>query len=265
MWAAPKKANPNFSPRYIPRPSSVLLLGLVFLGIHSTQAREPKTAAKGYVVHEWFKFKNHGYHIVFADLPSGKVSAGMSHTKGLSSVWSLVRLGQPVAAITGTFFHMNTQRPVADVLVDGNVVAKGFRGSAIGVDWYGGIKIFDTAFQQPVDWALYRYGLRGAVRILTQGVVNPNPRAQKFKDSRIWGKAPRTAVGLTANGKLLLLATTSKVTLSELAAAIKSKGAVDAVSLDGGGSTCLYYRGKLLVPPQRKLSNMLVIYDRPPY
>lgn len=217
------------------------------------------------VSHEWFKSGSHGYHVVTANLRSGAISAGMSKAKGLSSVWTFVKKEKPLAAITGTFFHMNTHKPVGDVLVDGDLVAKGFRGSAVGMDWYGGVKIFDTAFKEPVDWGYFRYGLRGVVRVLTKGVVSADPKSQKFRDSRIWGRAARTGIGITKYGKLLLIATRSSVTLSELGKAMKSRGAVDGVSLDGGGSTCLYYKGDLVVSPNRNLSNMLVIYDRPPY
>jgi exopolysaccharide biosynthesis protein len=44
-----------------------------------------------------------------------------------------------------------------------------------------------------------------------------------------------------------------------LGKAMKSRGVQDAVSLDGGGSTCLFYQGSLVVPPQRKLSNLFVL------
>jgi len=39
---------------------------------------------------------------------------------------------------------------------------------------------------------------------------------------------------------------------------------VDAVNLDGGGSTCLYYRGAMVVAPGRRLSNLLTLYERSP-
>lgn len=199
------------------------------------------------------------YHVVTADMSSGRVAASTVHSPRLTSVWSLLSHGKPVAAITGTFFGLHNQTPVADVLVDGNLVARGSRGSAIGVSYFGAVKVFTESFRKPVDWGEYQFGLRGAVSVVENGKVAPNPKAQKFRDSRIWGRAARTAVGTTKSGKLVLMATKSQVTLSELGRALKSRGVQNGVSLDGGGSTCLFYQGSLVIPPNRKLSNMFVL------
>ncbi len=199
------------------------------------------------------------YHTVTCDLASGTLSTKTVHSQHLTSVWNLIAQEQPVVAITGTFFGLKTQVPVADVLVNGKLVAFGDRGTAFGVDWYGGVSIFDRPHLQPVDWTEFQFGIRGAVRVVNGGVVRPNPQAQAFHDSAIWGKAARTAVGLTKSGKLMFFATTSKVTLSELGRAMTSKGIRNGVSLDGGTSTCLYYNGSMVIPPGRQLSNLIVV------
>ncbi len=211
-------------------------------------------------------FSDHGaiYHSVIADLASDQVSTRAIHQPKLTLPWKMIGQDEPVAAITGTFFAPSCGRPVADVLVDGKLVAKGDRGSVVAIDWFGKPHIFDTRFKKKIDWYEYRYALRGAVRIITDGKVNPNPKLQKFRDPRIWGKAARTAAGITKDGKLVLLATTHSVTLSELGRAAKKLGVYNAVSLDGGGSTCLYYRGKMVVSTQRRLSNMLTLHEVSP-
>lgn len=202
------------------------------------------------------------YHMVTANMNSGYIAASTVHAPRLTSVKALLAPSKPVAAITGTFFNLQSQRPVADVLVDGTLVSKGSRGSSIGVSYFGAVKIFHDRFLKKTDWAEYKFGLRGTVKILENGKVCPNPKAQKFKDKRIWGRAARTAIGITKNGKLMLVATRSQVTLSELGRAMKSKGVMDGVSLDGGGSTCLFYQGSYIIPPQRKLSNLFVLTRR---
>ncbi|MCB8931843.1 MAG: phosphodiester glycosidase family protein [Fimbriimonadaceae bacterium] len=214
--------------------------------------------------YEAFKYGPNTFHVVTADLRATTLSAATVHSPSLTSPWNLLNLlhvpeAKPIAAITGTFFAPSSQKPVADVLIDGNLVAQGSRGTAVGVDWFGGVKIFDKPYLEPVDWALYQYGLRGAVRVLTAGAVQPNPKAQRFHDSRLWGRAARAGLATTKNGKVLLFATKAKVTLSELGKAMKARGAIDGVSLDGGSSTCLYYKGSMIVPPGRKLSNLFVI------
>lgn len=215
------------------------------------------------VSYDSFKFGKAYYHIVTADVRLAEVSAGTVHSKRLTNVRNLIDDCQPTVAITGTFFAPGCQRPVADVLVDGQLVAKGCRGSVIAVDWFGKVHIFDSGWNQKLDWFGYRYALRGTVRLIRDGVVAPNPRAQKFRDSRIWGRASRSAAGITADGQLVLVVTPNSVTLSELGKAMKSRGVVNAVSLDGGGSTMMYYRGAYVVPVHRKLSNLLIVRERP--
>ncbi len=59
-----------------------------------------------------------------------------------------------------------------------------------------------------------------------------------------------------------MVATNSSVTLGELGKAMIANGVRDAISLDGGGSTCLYYRGTMVIPPKRKLSNILMVCEK---
>lgn len=206
----------------------------------------------------------HLFHMITADIAGGALSPKTVHSRRLTSVWNMISDSKPTVAITGTFFSPRGQDPVADVLVDGNLVSHGSRGTAVGVDWFGNVSIFDIPFKKQVDWSAYQFGLQGAVRVVDGGKVRPNPKAQKFHDSGIWGRASRTGLGIKETGELCLFATTSEITLSELGRAMKSHGIRNGVSLDGGGSTCLYYRGSMLIPPKRKLSNLFVISQGAP-
>ncbi|HZH97443.1 MAG TPA: phosphodiester glycosidase family protein [Fimbriimonadaceae bacterium] len=215
------------------------------------------------VAHSSFRHGKGYYHVVQADVRSVNVSPKMVHSPQLTSVWTMIGKSQPLVAITGTFFSPKYHNPVADVLVNGELVAKGARGSVVGITHAGNIDIFDSPYLHTVDWKGYQFGMRGAVRVVNAGKVVPNPQAQAFKDKAIWGRAARTGIGLTKSGKLVLIATEDKVTLSELGRAMKARGVRSGVSLDGGSSTCLYYKGKLVISPKRKLSNLLVITVRP--
>lgn len=219
---------------------------------------------KNAISYDSFKFGNNYYHVITADIASGACSPSMVSSPQLTSVWNLVGQRHPIVAITGTFFSPASQTPVADVLVNGKLVARGSRGTAIGVNFTGTqVDIFDQPFSKTIDWSSYRFGLRGAVRIVDGGRVMPDPKSQRFHDKHIWGRASRTGLGITTSGKLCLFATREKITLRQLGYAMKSRGIRNGVSLDGGGSTCLYYKGAMLIPPQRKLCNMFVICGRP--
>jgi hypothetical protein len=72
----------------------------------------------------------------------------------------------------------------------------------------------------------------------------------------ICGRNPRTAVGITADGVLLLVVVdgrhagySSGMTLLELSDFLRSLGAVDATNLDGGGSSTLVVQGDLVNRP----------------
>lgn len=70
---------------------------------------------------------------------------------------------------------------------------------------------------------------------------------------------PRTAMGYTADGRLLILAVEGRhkgvaegVSLTDLADILLSLGAVEALNLDGGGSSCLLVMGKETIQPSDK-------------
>jgi len=214
------------------------------------------------VAHISFVIGKVRYHAVVVDMTSGKVSVKTVLANGSKTAWSMIGKDQPIAAITGTFFSPAEAIPVADVLVDGDLKAKGDRGSCFGVDYFGAVNIFDEHFKQPVEWSNYQYGLRGAVRVVSDGRVCPDPKAQRFHDRRIWSSASRTGIGLTKAGKLVLIATNKPVTLSEFGRAMLACGVKNGLSLDGGSSSCLYYNGEMLISPKRRLTNLLVITKR---
>lgn len=216
------------------------------------------------ITHVSFKSGKAYYHAVVSDLTSDRVTVQAVLSPKLRSIHDLTAEDQPEAAITGTFFNPRDGYPVGDVLVDGKLMAEGKRGSVLAIDWAGKCHIFDSDFQQQVDWLDYRYALRGTVRLIRDGKVAPDPKSQKFRDPRIWGRARRTAAGITSSGKLVMIATKNSVTLSDLGRAMRTLDVVNAVNLDGGGSTCLYYRGKVLISPQRRLSNLLVVQESTP-
>lgn len=234
-----------------------LTAALSFTALTAVASSEPVARVSRKIEGAW-------HHAVIADLNSGLVCAEVVHSERLTPPWKMIGNVEPIAAVTGTFFAWETGRPVAEVMVDGTLVAEGRRGSMLGIDWNGAASIVDLPMGAQLDWLPYRYGLRGAVRLLRDGQVVPNPKAQGFKDPRIWGKAPRTGAGITKQGKLILMATAKPMQLSQFGRAMKEFGAEQAVSLDGGGSTMLYYRGSMVIPTHRPLSNLLVVKEGSP-
>ncbi|MYW74871.1 phosphodiester glycosidase family protein, partial [Pseudonocardia sp. SID8383] len=66
---------------------------------------------------------------------------------------------------------------------------------------------------------------------------------------------PRSAAGLTAQGRLILLtadgreSTSVGITLAETAEQLRRAGAVDGVNLDGGGSSTMVFRDQVVNSP----------------
>lgn len=79
-----------------------------------------------------------------------------------------------------------------------------------------------------------------------------------FKDPNITTYAARrVCLGIKANGEIVIC--TAYTTLSTLSRIMLSLGCVEAINLDGGGSTNLYVNGEWVWGPQsRPLNNMLV-------
>lgn len=83
-----------------------------------------------------------------------------------------------------------------------------------------------------------------------------------FKDPNITTySARRVCLGIKANGELVLC--TAYTTLATLSRIMLNLGCVEAINLDGGGSTNLYVDGEWVWGPQsRPLNNMLVFTEK---
>lgn len=92
----------------------------------------------------------------------------------------------------------------------------------------------------------------GGPVVLQQGEIKvTNNEELKFTGKAIDDKHPRTAMGYTADGKLILLAVEGRnpgkaggVTLTQEGRLLKEIGCVEGLNLDGGGSSCLLINGK---------------------
>lgn len=109
-----------------------------------------------------------------------------------------------------------------------------------------------------LDWSSAQEAL-GCGPLLVQGdAISVNPADEGFKDPKILTDAgDRSAVGLTRAGHLLLV-TCPSATIEQLAAVMKALGCVEAMNLDGGASSGLWFRGKYLATPGRDISNALL-------
>jgi len=117
------------------------------------------------------------------------------------------------------------------------------------------------------DWNNIKYAVGGGPYLIKDGKVFIDN--EKFSKSFLYMKAPRTAVGYTKNGSLILLTVdgrqegTDGATLPEVAKLMKELGAHNAMNLDGGSSTQMVYKGRVVnrptTPGGNRVTNALVI------
>lgn len=99
-------------------------------------------------------------------------------------------------------------------------------------------------------------GIRDAVDFGPFLIVNGQPAINEGNGG--WGLAPRTAIGQTQDGTVLMLvidgrqASSIGATLKEVQDIMLKHGAVNAANLDGGSSATLVYEGKIKNNPCSK-------------
>jgi hypothetical protein len=168
------------------------------------------------------------------------------------------------AGLTGTFFGTNNKMPIGDIVVGGRLAHFGGRGAALCFPRNrGGRAIMrdNAGVSRHTDWKKFHTVIAGGMWLVRRGRIALKPRAQGFRDPSLFRPAARVAVGLTGRNKLLLVATREPVMLPSWARTLRALGARDALNLDGGSSTGLFYRGRVVLRPGRRLTNALVIYE----
>lgn len=130
---------------------------------------------------------------------------------------------------------------------------RSFRSAA---SWFSvGTRITSQRSPQPTDFNNYPQILGAGPILLQDGENVLNARQESFSRSFVEGKAPRSVIGTTDSGKLLLATIHYSCTAGEKAFApslettakiLQKLGAVDALNLDGGNSSTLYLGGQIL-------------------
>ena len=208
---------------------------------------------------------NIGCHIVQVDLasPWAKVTpiTSLRFPGGAEPMMKMCGRLHPTAAVTGTFFSKTSLLPIGDIVRDGRLIYFGGMGTAIAITPENTVVFEDVEYGRHQDWGPFETVLACGPRLLRSGRVSLAPRHQGFSDPHVLGRASRAAVGLTPANKLLMVVTRQNISLSQLAKLMLSLGCIDAVNLDGGSSTAMYYRGRGVVMPARTMVNMLAVYE----
>jgi hypothetical protein len=124
------------------------------------------------------------------------------------------------------------------------------------------------------DWSDMTHAVGGGPYLVKDGSIFVDSQAQHVRFLEHGSVAPRTALGITQSGKLLMVTVDGRqagsvgVTLGEMAGIMRQLGARHAMNLDGGSSTQMVVNGTLTnspaVPGGARISNGLMVRYTPP-
>lgn len=105
------------------------------------------------------------------------------------------------------------------------------------------------------------YMISAGPYLVKDGKIIVDAIAQGFKEDKIVvNRAQRSAIGITKDNKLMLV-TGGNLNMTELAQVMMALGCNKAMNLDGGASSGLYAKGKMITKPGRKLNTVLMVFD----
>lgn len=211
------------------------------------------------------------YNAVSIDLNSDQyeigVSTGYDGTMESEPFADQIKRNNAIIASNGNFFSSYTEQGTRKYY--GTVVKKGVydnEGSlgSIGFNSDNKAIFFEFIEKQRPDFLKEKdiqWAVSGEPIIVKDG---QNVTGQ-FKTTRndLDGKAARTAMGYTADNKLLII-TSRRATIREMGDILLKLGAVNGVNLDGGASSALYYRGETPTPAGRNLNVVFYIKEVKP-
>lgn len=213
-------------------------------------------------------------YVVQVDLnsPNVKLTLGLAEgfPHGAESFSSIIHRYRPTAAVNGTYFCKSTLRPVGHIVIGGKPKLVGGLGVALALTLDRMAVLLRVPRWRKLSWQGYITAIGGGPTLVRDGRISLNPKAEGFHDPHILGYARRTAVGIRSDvNKVVFVCTKAAISLKHMAKVMLSLGCSDAMCLDGGASTGMFYRGWTVIRPKRPLTNVVLAYEtkgkkRPP-
>jgi hypothetical protein len=184
-----------------------------------------------------------------------------------------------------------TARPLADYVADvggfagihGTYFCPPDYGYCAGQTYRYDSPVFDSAIQRWLQWDKRSWNFRGALTFsgssagsywpgsgvpesgIEAGIMNYPMLTHRGGVVATWDNSDDkqrlkgTRAGIGVGGGYIYLVQVSGASVEDLAHVMQALGAGDALNLDGGGSTALYYQGGYKVGPGRLLPNAIVL------
>ncbi|MBU0611620.1 MAG: phosphodiester glycosidase family protein [Armatimonadetes bacterium] len=177
--------------------------------------------------------------------------------------YHIVRHYRPRVAINGTYFHLLNGTPTGPIVRHGTMLYDGRWGTTICLDEEGGVtfRYQSGTYGRHRGWEGVYNAICTGPTLVRDGKPWLHPRKEGFRDPAVLGKARRSALGLTWDNRLVLVTIGTPITLNKLGNIMLRLNCKQAANLDGGSSSALYCNGEYVTKPNRKLSNVLLVYD----
>ncbi len=115
----------------------------------------------------------------------------------------------------------------------------------------------NTTFTSAKDWQDVTVALGAGPSLIINGVITAEGQKEGFVEEKINSlSTARSFIGATAEGKIII-GNMASATVSKAAEVCQSLGLVNAMCLDGGGSTALYYPANKVSYAGRNVNNGL--------
>ncbi len=114
----------------------------------------------------------------------------------------------------------------------------------------------DQLFTESIEFAV-----GAGPRLVSGGKVDVDFDRDGFTEEKIRSmQAARSFIGIHSDGSTIM-GTTPRASIYQLADALVKAGLIDAMNLDGGASSGLYFNGRYITKPGREISNALVVIE----
>jgi hypothetical protein len=234
--------------------------------------RNSRKQRSDHVLRSWELIGGVGVNIVTVNLSAENVrfmpgfASGADPVRGyfpFQNFCHIVRHYQPRVAINGTYFHLLNGVPTGPIMRHGKMLYDGRWGTTICLDEKGALtfRYQSGTYGRHRGWEGVYNAISTGPTLVRDGKLWLHPRQEGFRDPAVLGKARRSALGLTWDNRLVLVTVGTRVSLNRLGNIMLRLNCKQAANLDGGSSSALYSNGQYITKPNRKLSNVLLVYD----
>ncbi len=212
---------------------------------------EEKTANQHYWIAEVVASKETPLKAEFANNTYGGTRESLS---------TMANRAGAVLALNASGFYTDTNKPMGSIVRDGQLLQTDphFTWEVLSTTWYGDLDFFQVNNQEDA----YAADINDSFAF--GPILVRNGTATEIKDT---SRHPRTAIGQLDDKRYVIVVAEGRLenaeglTLTELQNIFLNLGCKTAYNLDGGGSSTLYFKGKILNTPsdgkERAIADMI--------